>query len=283
MKFHSLPKELYSYPGVKKILYNNDSCILHKVLYEDLLKQQKIATSHCIVLIKKGKLEIKTVEGVTITISENEMVFMPRDTYLLSDFVKHEDCIDLHLVYFDHNIILKFLSLKEKHLTQVSNIKPTVTQLKADKKILQYFDSLNEIYADLDNDRSILELKILEFLHLVYLNNQNQIIDTLNSSEEQKRRRNIASMMLDNYDKNLTVTDFANLSGRSLSTFNRDFKRMYRQTPKQWLIKKKMEKAIELLADGSSVTNCAFSIGYNNVSHFIKAYKSIYGTTPKSQ
>ena len=83
-----------------------------------------------------------------------------------------------------------------------------------------------------------------------------------------------------NYDKNFTVTDFANLSGRSLSTFNRDFKRKHGQTPKQWLIKKKMEKAKVLLSEGMNVTTCAIEIGYSNVSNFIKAYKLIHGETP---
>ena len=123
----------------------------------------------------------------------------------------------------------------------------------------------------------------MEFLHLVYLNNQDEIINTLNSSENQKKRRNIDSIMMVNYDKNLTVTDFANLSGRSLSTFNRDFKRKHGQTPKQWLIKKKMEKAEKLLLEGINVTNCAIEVGYSNVSHFIKAYKFIYGETPKAK
>ncbi|WP_075533562.1 helix-turn-helix domain-containing protein [Moritella viscosa] len=87
--------------------------------------------------------------------------------------------------------------------------------------------------------------------------------------------------MLENYNKNLTVSDFANLSGRSLSTFNRDFKRKYGESPKQWLITKKMTKANSLLANGSNVTSCALEVGYSNVSHFIRAYKAIYGKTPK--
>ncbi len=82
--------------------------------------------------------------------------------------------------------------------------------------------------------------------------------------------------MLEHYDKNLTIADFADLSGRSLSTFNREFKLRHNKTPKQWLIEKKIFKAKELLDEGFSV-----EVGYHNVSHFIKAYKSIYGKTPK--
>jgi AraC-like DNA-binding protein len=42
-----------------------------------------------------------------------------------------------------------------------------------------------------------------------------------------------------------------------------------------------MQKAQELLKSGVNVTQSAFEVGYSNVSHFIKAYKSIYNQTPK--
>ena len=83
------------------------------------------------------------------------------------------------------------------------------------------------------------------------------------------------------FDKNLTVADFAALSGRSLSSFNREFKAQFSTTPKQWLIEKKMHKAHSLLTQEHTVTQVAFDVGYSNVSHFIKAYKSIYKQTPK--
>ena len=104
----------------------------------------------------------------------------------------------------------------------------------------------------------------------------NQFKETLFASEIGKQKRDIELLMLEHYDKNLTIADFADLSGRSLSTFNREFKLRHNKTPKQWLIEKKIFKAKELLDEGFSV-----EVGYHNVSHFIKAYKSIYGKTPK--
>ncbi|MCK5830128.1 MAG: helix-turn-helix transcriptional regulator [Methylococcales bacterium] len=280
MKYDILPKALYNHPSVKKVLYHNDSCILYKRLKESVLEQEKISISHCFLFVEKGKVEVKTYEGESVVLHENEMLFMPRDTYLISDFIKDQDCIDVFLVFFDHEIVIKFLSSKIKQHRNLSAATPTICKLKTNNKFIHYFNSLRDIYFDLENDKEILELKILEFLHLIYLRNQSEIINTLNSSENQKKKRRIESIMIDNYDKNFTVTDFANLSGRSLSTFNRDFKRKHGQTPKQWLIKKKMEKAKVLLSEGMNVTTCAIEIGYSNVSNFIKAYKLIHGETP---
>ena len=282
MKYCTLPKALYNHQGVKKILYHNDSCILYKRLTESLLNQEKISTSHCVVLVINGKVEVKSYAGEHVTAHENEMLFMPRDTYLISDFIKDKKCIEVFLVFFDHKIVVKFLGSKIKLHRKSTTSTSTICKLKTNKKVAHYFVSLKDIYSDIENDKDILELKILEFLHLLYLTNKSEIIDTLYSSENQKKRRSIESIMIDNYDKNFTVTDFANLSGRSLSTFNRDFKRKHGQTPKQWLIKKKMKKAEELLSEGVNVTNAAIEVGYSNVSHFIKAYKLIHGETPKA-
>ena len=163
MKYDTLPKALYSHQGVKKILYDNDSCILYKRLTESLLEQEKISTSHCVVFVAKGKVEVKTHAGECVTSHENEMLFMPRDTYLISDLVKGQDIIEVFLVFFDHEIVVKFLGLKMKPREKPSVTTSSICKLKVNKQVIHYFDSLKDIYFDLENDKDILELKILEF------------------------------------------------------------------------------------------------------------------------
>jgi len=87
--------------------------------------------------------------------------------------------------------------------------------------------------------------------------------------------------MLEHYDKNLSVSDWASLSGYSLSTFNRKFKKKYNISPKKWIIQQNMKLAHEALKNGSSVSVCASEYGYSNTSNFIKVFKEIYKITPK--
>jgi AraC-like DNA-binding protein len=281
MKYQTLPKALYTYPGVEKIFHDNQSCILFKKLSHSLLNQEKIATSHCFMYVLKGKVEVQANDGSAITTRSGEMLFMPRDTYLISDFVTVDDDIELYLIFIEHDIIDFFLKSAVKNQEIPTPIIPSICKLYASTNISDYFNALRNVYSDLDNNRELLKLKILEFLHLANIDGRNSIEKTLNASEQRKRKRNMASLMLENYKNNLTVSDFANLSGRSLSTFNREFKKKYGKPPKQWLIEQKMLEASKLLAKGSNVTNCALEVGYSNVSHFIKAYRSIHGRTPK--
>lgn len=281
MKYQTLPKALYAYPGVKKLLHDNESCILFKTLNRSLESQEKIATSHCFMYIITGKVEVQTQAGKTITTHSGEMLFMPRDTYLISDFVTQNESASLYLIFIGHEVIDAFLNSQLKQAHDVSDSMPTICKLKAGDTFANFFQALHQIYANIENNKAILNLKLLEFLHLVTLDNHTDIMTTLQVSEGRKRKRSIISLMHENFDKNLTIADFANLSGRSLSTFNRDFKRIYAQSPKQWLIEHKMSEANKLLIKGMSVTNSAQEVGYSNVSHFIKAYKSRYGKTPK--
>jgi AraC-like DNA-binding protein len=279
MNFLTLPKALYSHPNIKKILFDNQSCILFKQVSQDLLQQEKIATSHSFIFIVSGCVEVQTPTGEVIKASAGEMLFMPRDAYLISDYIMQDDSIKMYMVFIDHDIINAFLGSKIA-LKKTTASQSVVCKVSSNKSIEQYFHAVKHVYADFKNDKDLLKIKILEFLHLIYANNQTNIIQTLYASEQSKQHRDIAALMLDNYDKNLTVSDFASLSGRSLSSFNRDFKRKYGKPPKQWLIEKRMFKAITLLSNGSSVADCAMDVGYSNVSHFIKSYKSIYGKTP---
>jgi AraC-like DNA-binding protein len=78
------------------------------------------------------------------------------------------------------------------------------------------------------------------------------------------------------------LNDYALLSGRSLSTFHRDFKRYNDITPKQYLLDLKLEYACDQLKNSDKpVSEISYDIGYENVSHFIKAFKKKYNTTPK--
>ena len=96
------------------------------------------------------------------------------------------------------------------------------------------------------------------------------------------KKRNVKSFMKENYDKPLKVEDYAYLTGRSMSTFRRDFKAYFDTTPQQWLKEQRLEKALILLSKQEmSVTEVAYEVGYENISYFIRAFKDKAGLSPK--
>ncbi len=50
-----------------------------------------------------------------------------------------------------------------------------------------------------------------------------------------------------NFFSNLSLTEFARLSARSLSAFKKEFTRIYNTTPGKWLMEKRLEYSYYLL------------------------------------
>jgi len=278
MRFHTFPKAMCSADGVRVLLHADNNVILHKQLQSDVTNADVLTVSHVIVFVVNGKVEIEDNEGNLTVAEKGEMIFMPRDSYVVSDYLKNGEDLEVFLLFFDHNIALSFLGNRIVN----SDSNGRVCRLKSSENIYYYFEALEKMNFSNRNDKELLIHKILEFLHLIVQENETKFIETLYASERHKQKRNISSLMVEHFEKNLTISDFSSLSGMSLSTFNREFKKLHGTTPKQWLMKKKMHKALELLNQGESVTQTAFDVGYLNVSNFIKAYKSHYGKTPKN-
>ena len=277
MDFYALPQALYPLEGITPILSHHDNAILHKKLTHDIIDAEALIVSHSIVYVVNGKVQINSPEGEEVVVENGEMLFTPRDSYLISDYLRNGEDMEVYLLFFDHEIAHQFLATQEVFAPAPS----TICKLYPTDNILLFLENIHKMHLANHHDKVLLELKLLEFLHLVAQEDKAHFIATLQASEAHKQKRDILSLMQTHFDKNLTVADFAALSGRSLSTFNREFKAQFSQTPKQWLIEKKMHKAHILLTQGHNVTQTAFEVGYQNVSHFIKAYKSIYHQTPK--
>ena len=266
---------MYGLDVIKMLLAYENNAILYKKLDRDMLDMEKIIVSHSIVYVISGYVEIQTYNYEKFSVSEGEMLFMPRDSYLISDYIKKEKDMEVYLFFFDHTITAEFLR-NIPNAIEASQSK--ITKLKLSTNVTNYIESLKSINYKEKNNKHLLKIKIFELLHLICESNE-EFINILKAQESQKT--DIKSYMLEHFDKRLSVSDWASLSGHSLSTFNRKFKKEYKLSPKKWLLQENMKLADEALQSGVSVSKCASEFGYANASNFIKAFKEIYKKTPK--
>jgi AraC-like DNA-binding protein len=82
---------------------------------------------------------------------------------------------------------------------------------------------------------------------------------------------------------NIPMARFAQLTGRSLATFKRDFSKQFGRAPEQWLQQKRLEQAHFLISQrGQQVSEVYHEVGFENLSHFSRSFKQFYGYTPSS-
>lgn len=85
-----------------------------------------------------------------------------------------------------------------------------------------------------------------------------------------------------NFQNNITIEDIAEVCGINRSYFGKIFKRSVGRAPQEFLMNYRMVKAAELLKLTSlSVAEIGSAVGYENQLHFSRAFKTIYGVSPR--
>ncbi len=273
-----LPANLIALPSVKLLLRDTKSAIYHKILDSSLLDKEMYLSSIAILYIVRGKQIISNYDSKAITVNEGQLLFLSKDMYLVSDFVTENGHFEAIIFFIDDSVVQQNCTPIKNN--EIDNVIPT---LEAGDQIAKYMRSLLDVYLHFENSHDMLEIKTRELLSLIKSQrNGDKFLSQLHSLKSKHKRRDIREFMELNFLKNLNIEDYALLTGRSKSTFMREFKKLYATTPNQWLIEKRLGKGHEMLVNtNTNVTDIAFEVGYENVSHFIKAYKNRYKITPK--
>ena len=131
----------------------------------------------------------------------------------------------------------------------------------------------------LDNQKNSEFLVDLYAKELVYHLIQNEAVKQILLDNTNPVTRAIRYMN-SNYLQQISIREIAYNLNMSESSLCQYFKKVTGITPNQYLTKIKLEKAQEMLKT-ASVTETAFNLGYQNISHFIMLFKNVYGITPK--
>ncbi|ACT92760.1 helix-turn-helix domain-containing protein [Dyadobacter fermentans] len=92
---------------------------------------------------------------------------------------------------------------------------------------------------------------------------------------------NLVDFMEQHFMYNLPMTKFGYLTGRSLTTFKRDFKKTYQTTPQKWLTEKRLALAHYLIREKKRRPSEVYlEVGFENLSHFGYAFKKHFGYAP---
>lgn len=242
---------------------------------------ESISPQHILVFIYLGEL--------TLTYGKNTLTFIPGDTVLipknqltrsLKSPVNGEPFKCVSILLSEEQLREFYLnrSFSETWTENISKQRP----IKPHPLLKSYFDSLLS-YFDMQDElpETLVAIKIKEVLTIV--DEVDKRASSILGTFSEIGKIDLEKYMEEHFMYNLPLEKFAYLTGRSLSTFKSDFKKVFNNTPGKWLTEKRLNLAhYKLTAEKLKTTDVYLSAGFENLSHFSFAFKKAFGYSPSA-
>ena len=209
-------------------------------------------------------------------------VFVRKSCYVIERFANDFRVIEMVFPEIYVNQIIQEIKTQLPAPQRDYSTVDLVNEFETNSSLQACYDSLLPYFTQspVPSDY-LLELKFKEVLLNVLLNPKNsEILAYINRSTENHRPA-LQEVMEKNYMYNLSLDAFAKLSCRSLASFKREFYEVYSISPGKWIINKKLEYSKMLLSNtNKSIGDVAFESGFENDSHFSRAFKDRFQYSP---
>ena len=128
---------------------------------------------------------------------------------------------------------------------------------------------------------NLIELKFKELVLSLLSNPQNGRLLSYLYQLSQDNQSSLEEIMQNNFSYKLTLAEYAKLSCKSIPTFKREFKKVFKDSPARWVTKKRLSLAAELLTNTElPIGEITYEAGFENQTHFSRIFKEKYGLTP---
>lgn len=243
-------------------------------------------THFAMVYILSGVKQIKVAQN-KFQIQPGELFLIPRGEYVMSEYIMGENGFQSLMIFFSkkvaQDLIEQISGYLSKHMSDVSRMK------KEAIKIIPHNPDIEKIFSAIaaySNGESpfICELLKLKFTELIYLlldSPYQRLILSFLLDAARGENPSISSVIESNLYSSATLNELAILSGRSLSSFKREFSLQYGEPPHGWIRKKKLERAAYLLnTSDKTIEEIAETSGFVSSPHFARLFKEYYQFTP---
>lgn len=234
--------------------------------------------------VEGGRKKWKTASSEYL-VKSGDILFVKKGAHTVYQYF--EDPFFVLFVFVPDDFIVQTLhEFKDYVPMAVSRDLPArdLYQVETSKVLNSFRDSLLAFFEkEAIVSKAIIKLKIKELIITLLTQPGNQVLKSLFVGLNQDRNTSLIQIMNASFNQPLSIEDFARLCSRSLSSFRRDFKEVFHQTPGRWLIHKRLEYSRFLLeTTDQTVNEVVDNCGFKNRSHFLKAFKENFHLTPSS-
>lgn len=271
------------YQPSRVIEYND---IYFSCIHQRKLKERFTLSDHALIYIKSGLLEIE-YPSRTLTILPGQCVFVRKDSNLTLAKSMAEDGEPYKAItmVLKHRFLLDYYRHipKESLPHSSQRAQDSILLIPSRPDVSSLFLSLMPYFwSDDKPDGQWLENRRTEGLNCI-LRTDNDVYASLFDFTS-RWKIGLVDFMEDNYSLDLSLEQLANYSGRSLSTFNRDFRKAFGTSPQKWIIARRLQSARKMLREGKmQVQDVMADVGFCNLSYFSRHYKETFGYPPSEE
>lgn len=257
--------------------------LFEKATIEPPFKQPYIMENQaCFIYIISG--EYNSISGFgSLEASPEESVLMKCGSYIPAITSRKDEKYQAIAVHFYPDILLKIYNDKlPSFLKKETSSDIGITKLNSDPLIKRYIDGLLFYFENPQLvSEEMLILKLKEIILLIHQTKNAPAIKTIMANLFNPASFSFREVIEAHFYSKATLDDLAQLNNMSLSTFKREFRKVYNASPASYLRRIKLEKSLDLLISTHlSTTEIAYECGFTNISNFSRTFRKVFGISP---
>ncbi|RNC86924.1 MAG: AraC family transcriptional regulator [Winogradskyella sp.] len=248
-------------PGVMK----NEACFIYAVAGES------------VVFSAVSEMKLNTEEAVVMKCGNFLNAWLKTVDQELCEAIAIHFYPDVLKKIYDKELPEFFKSIKNVEPSSIAKVKSS-TLLKNYINSLQFYFKNPDLVTD-----ELLKLKLKEVILLLVKTDTSGSMKQLLASLFTPSEYSFKELIEANVFNNLSLEELAMLHGVSLSSFKREFKRVYNESPGRYFKTRKLNRAAKLLlSTNERISEIAFNCGFSEVAHFSNSFHDQFGCSPSS-
>jgi AraC-like DNA-binding protein len=240
------------------------------------------AHSDYLVNVVTGKKTWFTSDGVWAA-NRGETLFFKKGAAIVNQHFEAEFCLVIffvpdHLVRSTAREIAGSLGAVPSHMAPITS----AARVENDVALSAFFQSIHTYFSGTEQpSEALLRLKVKELIVSILTSGRNPALAAYFRRMGELDAPSVAEIMEQNFRFNLSLEEYAKLCHRSLSSFKREFRAQFQDSPGKWLLRKRLDYSAALLRNSRmNVTEIAFESGFEDVSHFSRVFKERFNISP---
>lgn len=246
------------------------------------MRKEKVAflKDNTLVLQVSGLFTMETADQ-TISMRRGEMLLIQKNQLgeITKTPLEGEDYQTIVIILKED--LLRQIALEEQIEIGKKYIGPSSILIPRNDFLHAFFQSIIPYTRHPEEEiaNSLGLLKVKEAVYLL-LNTMPQLKDLLFDFSE-PYKIDLEKFMIRNFHYNIPVEKFAQLTGRSLAGFKRDFQKIFGMAPRRWLQERRLAEARHLIEKKNKKPSAIYlDLGFESLSHFSHSFKRRFGKAP---